>query len=105
MSAVVHPTSTTRHLSVRVPGARLLGTVSLALFALAFAAALAHGHTQLAWWAVSGLFPLITPASLAMCVAATVQGIGSWSVAVVEAAAVLMGLAALLRAARHLDAL
>ncbi len=81
------------------------GVASLALFAVAFVWAFAEGHTQQAFWVLSGLVPIFTPASLAISVAATAQGIGSWGVVVAEFLAVGLGLVTLLGALRYLDEL
>ena len=85
--------------------ARMTGTASLALFGVAFLWAYAGGHTQLAFWVLSGLFPVFTPASLAISIGATVHGIGNWGVVAVEFAAAGLGLFTVLGSLRHLDEL
>jgi hypothetical protein len=84
---------------------RTTGVASLALFGVAFAWAFVGGHHQLAFWVLSGLVPFFTPASLAISVAATAQGIGSWGVVVVQFVAAGLGLVTLLGGLRHLDEL
>jgi hypothetical protein len=104
MSATSHPLVVTRVAHPTV-SARTTGVTSLLLFVVAFLWAFAEGHTQLAFWVLSGVFPFFTPASLAIAVAATVHGIGDWRVVVVEFVAVGLGLVTLLGSLRHLDEL
>jgi succinate dehydrogenase hydrophobic anchor subunit len=104
MSATSHPLVATRvaHPTVSV---RTTGVASLGLFMVAFLWAYAEGHTQLAFWVLSGIFPFFTPASLAIVVAATVHGIGDWRVVVVDFVAAGLGLVTVLGSLRHLDEL
>jgi hypothetical protein len=104
VSATSHPLVVTRVARPTVT-TRTTGVTSLALFAVAFLWAFAGGHTQLAFWVLSGLVPIFTPASLAISVAATVHGIGNWGVVAVEFAAVGLGLVTLLGSLQHLDEL
>jgi hypothetical protein len=104
VSALSHPLAAERVWHPTV-SARTTGVASLTLFAVAFLWAYAQGHTQLAFWVLSGLVPFFTPASLAISVAATAQGIGSWGVVVVQFAAAGLGLVTLLGSLRHLDEL
>lgn len=95
VSRVWHPTVS----------ARTTRVASLTLFAVAFLWAFAGGRHQLAFWVLSGIVPFFTPASLAISVAATAQGIGSWGVVVVQFLAAGLGLITLLGGLRHLDEL
>jgi hypothetical protein len=104
VSALSHPHVTT-HVAHPAVTPRATGIASLTLFLVAFLWAFEEGHTQLAFWALSGVFPIFTPASLAISVAATAHGIGSWGVVVVEFAAAGLGLATILGSLRYLDEL
>jgi hypothetical protein len=104
MSATSHPLVATRVAHPTV-SARTTGVASLALFVGGFLWAFAEGHTQLAFWVLSGLFPFFTPASLAIVVAATAHGIGDWRVVSVEFVAAGLGLVTVLGSLRHLDEL
>ena len=104
MSTVPLPLSHVRT-GRRPVSARALGLAAVSLFGAAFAVAGLGGHWVLAFWALSGLFPLVTPASLSACIAATVDGSGSWPVVGLTGAACVVGLAALLRAMGSLERL
>jgi hypothetical protein len=104
VSTTFHPLVVTRVAQPTV-SVRTTGVASLALFAIGFLWAFAGGHTQLAFWVLSGLVPIFTPASLAISVAATAHGIGNWGVVAVEFVAAGFGLATVLGAVRHLDEL
>jgi hypothetical protein len=104
MSTTTYPLVATRIARPAV-SARTTGVASLSLFAIAFLWAFAGGHTQLAFWVLSGIVPFFTPASLAISVAATAHGIGNWGVVLVEFAAAGLGLVTLLGSLRHLDEL
>ena len=102
MSATTHP--------LRVDGisrpaisVRATAISSFSLFMLAFFWAYGEGHRQLAFWILSGLMPIFTPASLALSVAATVHGIGSWGPVAVEFGAVGLGLMTILGSLRYLE--
>jgi hypothetical protein len=99
-----HPLTVDR-IAYPIVSVKTTGAASLALFPIAFLWALSDGHTQLAFWVLSGLFPIFTPASLAIAVAATAHGIGSWGVVALEFAAAGLGLVTVLGSLRHLDEL
>jgi hypothetical protein len=104
MSATSHPLVVSRVARPTV-SVRTTGVASLTLFVAAFVSAFAEGHTQLAFWVLSGVVPFFTPASLAITVAATAHGIGDWRVVVVEFVAAGLGLMTVLGSLRHLDEL
>jgi hypothetical protein len=104
MSATSHPLAVT-HVAHPTVSVRTTGVASLGLFVVAFLWAFAEGHTQLAFWVLSGVVPFFTPASLAIAVAATAHGIGDWGVVVVEFGAAALGLVTILGSLRHLDEL
>jgi hypothetical protein len=104
VSALSHPHVAT-HVALPTVSPRATGIASLTSFLIAFLWAFEEGHTQLAFWVLSGVFPIFTPASLAISVAATAHGIGNWGVVVLEFVAVGLGLATILGSLHHLDEL
>ncbi len=104
MAAISHPQIATR-VARPIVSPRTTGLASLSLFGVAFLWAFADGHTQLAFWVLSGVFPIFTPASLAISVAATAHGIGNWGVVALEFVAAGLGLTTILGSLHYLDEL